>query len=82
MNPRLAKLQPYPFEKLRAPIDDCEFARALQRDYNVRVLPGSYLARDAHGENPGSGFVRLALVAPLAECSDAFERIARFATQL
>ena len=67
---------------LRTPVDDCEFARALHRDYNVRVLPGSYLGRDAHGENPGAGYVRLALVASLADCSDAFERIARFATQL
>jgi N-succinyldiaminopimelate aminotransferase len=67
---------------LRTPVDDCEFARALHRDYNVRVLPGSYLGRDAHGENPGAGYVRLALVAPLADCVDAFKRIARFATHL
>lgn len=67
---------------VRTPIDDCEFARALQRDYNVRVLPGSYLAREAHGENPGSRHVRVALVAPLAECVEAFERIARFAGHL
>ena len=72
MNPRLAKLQPYPFEKLRA----------LYRDYNVLVLPGSYLARQAHGENPGAGHVRMALVAPLPECVEASERIARFAKQL
>ena len=67
---------------LRTPVDDCEFARTLQRDYNVRVLPGSYLGRDAHGENPGAGYVRLALVAPLADCVDAFERTVRFASQL
>ncbi len=67
---------------LRTPIDDCEFARALHRDYNVRVLPGSYLGRDAHGENPGAGYVRLALVAPLADCVDAFERLVRFTTRL
>jgi N-succinyldiaminopimelate aminotransferase len=67
---------------VRTPIDDCDFARALQRDYNVRVLPGSYLARDAHGENPGGGHVRVTLVAPLADCVEAFERIARFAGRL
>ena len=50
---------------IRTPIDDGEFARGLQRDYNVLVLPGSYLARDAHGENPGRNHVRIALVAPL-----------------
>jgi N-succinyldiaminopimelate aminotransferase len=60
---------------LRVPMDDCEFARLLHHHYNVLVLPGSYLARDAHGENPGSGYVRVALVAPLAECVEAFSRI-------
>ena len=67
---------------IRTPIDDCDFARLLHRDYNVLVLPGSYLARDAHGENPGQGFIRVALVAPLAECVDAFERIREFARTL
>jgi len=64
------------------PIEDAEFARGLQRDYNVLVLPGSYLARDAHGENPGRNHVRIALVAPLEECIEAMERMARFATTL
>ena len=67
---------------LRTPIDECEFTRRLHRDYNVLVLPGSYLARDAHGENPGRGYVRVALVAPLAECVEAISRIARFAATL
>jgi len=67
---------------LRTPIDECEFTRALHRDYNVLVLPGSYLAREAHGENPGKGYVRVALVAPLAECVEAITRIARFASTL
>jgi len=67
---------------LRTPIDECEFTRALHRDYNVLVLPGSYLAREAQGENPGKGYVRVALVAPLAECIEAFTRIARFASTL
>jgi N-succinyldiaminopimelate aminotransferase len=67
---------------LRVPMDDCEFARVLHRDYNVLVLPGSYLARDAHGENPGGGYVRVALVAPLAECVEAFARIGECASKL
>ena len=57
---------------------DTEFARALLADYNVLVLPGSFLAREAHGVNPGAGFVRIALVAPLAECLEAAERIQQF----
>ena len=67
---------------VRTPIDDAEFARALQRDYNVLVLPGSFLARDAHGENPGMNHVRIALVAPLAECVEAVGRMMQFAKAL
>ncbi len=67
---------------VRTPIGDAEFARGLQRDYNVLVLPGSFLARDAHGENPGKNHVRIALVAPLAECVEAVGRMMQFAKTL
>jgi len=61
----------------RTPIDDAEFARSLFARQNVTVLPGSYLSRIAHGVNPGTGHVRMALVAPLAECIEAAQRIRR-----
>ena len=67
---------------IRTPIDDAEFARALQRDYNVQVLPGSFLAREAHGANPGENHVRIALVASLEECVEAVGRIMEFAKTL
>ncbi|MHB0985412.1 MAG: succinyldiaminopimelate transaminase [Sulfuricella sp.] len=57
------------------PVSDTEFAKALYRDYNVTLLPGSFLAREAHGVNPGTNFVRIALVAPLAQCVEAAKRI-------
>jgi N-succinyldiaminopimelate aminotransferase len=57
---------------------DTEFARDLLAQYNVAVLPGSYLARDAHGINPGAGRIRMALVAETAECAEAARRIALF----
>jgi N-succinyldiaminopimelate aminotransferase len=63
---------------VRTPLADAEFAQRLYRDYNVTVLPGSYLAREAGGVNPGQGFVRIALVAPLAECLEAARRIKEF----
>jgi len=44
----------------------------------VTVVPGSYLSREVDGFNPGAGRVRLALVAPLAECVEAAERIRDF----
>jgi N-succinyldiaminopimelate aminotransferase len=66
----------------QTPIDDEQFAAALYREYNVTVLPGSYLARSAHGRNPGSNYVRMALVAPLAECVEAAGRINQFVRKL
>ncbi|MFT4266794.1 MAG: succinyldiaminopimelate transaminase, partial [Xenophilus sp.] len=58
--------------------DDAAFARALYAQYNVTVLPGSYLARESQGANPGRGRVRMALVADTAECTEAARRIADF----
>ncbi|MDQ0071015.1 N-succinyldiaminopimelate aminotransferase [Variovorax boronicumulans] len=59
--------------------DDEAFARALYAQYNVTVLPGSYLARNTtHSANPGRGRIRMALVAETAECVEAAERIVRF----
>lgn len=58
---------------------DTEFARDLLAQYNVTVLPGSYLARETGGRNPGAGRVRMALVADTAECLEAAERIVQFA---
>jgi N-succinyldiaminopimelate aminotransferase len=60
------------------PTPDTDFARDLYARTGVTVLPGSYLARDAHGRNPGLNRIRMALVAPLAQCVDAAERIADF----
>ena len=59
----------------RTDMPDTEFALRLYREKHVTVLPGSYLAREAHGVNPGKNFVRLALVASLEECMEAAERI-------
>ncbi len=66
----------------RTPIADAEFALGLQREYNVTVLPGSYLARASGGINPGERFVRIALVASLEECFEAARRIEAFCSKL
>jgi len=58
--------------------DDIEFARELYRSQHVTVLPGSYLARDAKGINPGRGFVRIALVEEYQACLEAAARIVGF----
>ena len=62
--------------------DDEAFARNLYRNTHVTVLPGRYLARDAHGENPGSGYVRMALVPPLTDCVEAARRIVEFSASV
>jgi N-succinyldiaminopimelate aminotransferase len=64
------------------PVDDALFAQRLLAEENVSVVPGSYLARDAHGINPGQNRVRLALVAPRAECAEAIDRIVTFTRRL
>jgi N-succinyldiaminopimelate aminotransferase len=61
--------------------DDAAFAKALYEKEHVTVLPGSYLAREFDGFNPGRGRVRMALVAETAECLEAAQRIARFVRQ-
>ncbi|NWG39278.1 MAG: succinyldiaminopimelate transaminase [Hydrogenophilaceae bacterium] len=58
--------------------DDTAFARELYRNYHVTVLPGSFLAREAKGINPGKGFVRVALVDGLTQCEEAARRITEF----
>lgn len=62
----------------RLGMDDAAFARALLAQYNVTVLPGSYLARESGGRNPGAGRVRMALVAEVEECLEAARRIVQF----
>jgi N-succinyldiaminopimelate aminotransferase len=67
---------------LRTPIDDTEFVRRLHHEYNVLVLPGSYLGREVNGKNPGTKHVRIALVAPLDECLEAARRIRELSQKL
>ncbi|NNG14099.1 MAG: aminotransferase class I/II-fold pyridoxal phosphate-dependent enzyme, partial [Gammaproteobacteria bacterium] len=62
-------------------VSDTEFTRGLFETQNVTVLPGSFLSRDTELGNPGAGYVRMALVAPLDECLDAAQRI-RIYTEL
>ena len=55
--------------------DDLAFARTLWREAAIQVLPGRFLARDTVQGNPGTGYVRIALVAPVADCVAAAEKI-------
>lgn len=60
-------------------ISDTDFAIKLYRDLNITVLPGSFLAREAHGINPGQNFIRMALVASHNECIEAAKRMVDYA---
>lgn len=63
---------------LQTPMADTTFASRLLAACNVTVLPGSFLAREAHGVNPGANHVRVALVAEYDECMEGVRRIADF----
>ena len=60
---------------LRTPVDDTLFARELYARHNIRVLPGSYLSREANGVHPGQHYIRIALVAPVDTCQAALAHI-------
>ena len=66
----------------KTPGSDTDFARDLFATQNVTVLPGSYLSRDTDTGNPGAGYVRMALVAPMDECIEAAMRIKEFTESL
>ncbi len=66
----------------KTPIADTDFAQQLFAQQHVTVLPGSYLSREIGGSNPGSGYVRMALVAEQENCIEAAARIRRFVESL
>jgi aspartate/methionine/tyrosine aminotransferase len=51
--------------------NDIEFTKRLYRDYNLKVIAGSFLGR----EGQGSSFVRLALVYDEDKTREALERV-------
>ena len=54
------------------PVDDGEQAALkLWQQTGVRVLPGSYLGRGTVAENPGHGYIRVAMVAPTQDMQRA-----------
>jgi N-succinyldiaminopimelate aminotransferase len=64
----------------RTPGDDRQYARHLYEQCRVTLLPGSFLGREVDGANPGSGFVRIALVAEEAQVREAARRIVQLAS--
>ncbi len=66
----------------KTPMADTDFARRLYAEQHLSVLPGSFLSRQADGRNPGANRIRMALVAPLAECIDAAQRLKTFIDSL
>ena len=62
----------------KTPTDDEQFTQKLFAEQHITVLPGQYLSRKINGTNPGEHHVRMAMVAPLAECVTAAIRLADF----
>lgn len=58
------------------PVEDGEAATVkLWTDTGVKVLPGAYLSQETGGENPGTGYIRVALVAPKDETARGLTRL-------
>ncbi|MDM5263920.1 succinyldiaminopimelate transaminase [Sulfurovum sp. XTW-4] len=53
--------------------DEIAFTTKLYQEYNLKVLPGSFLGREGEGQ----GYVRLALVYEEKQTREALQRIAR-----
>ena len=66
----------------QTPIADDVFTRDLLATQNIAVVPGRYLARDTATGNPGEQRIRMALVAPLAQCKEAAQRIKNYIESL
>jgi N-succinyldiaminopimelate aminotransferase len=54
--------------------DELEFTKNLYKEYNIKVLPGSFLGRDGQGK----GFVRLALVYDNEKTKECLVKIREF----
>lgn len=67
---------------VRTPLPCDIFSQKLYAQTGVAVLPGQFLGRDVNGTNPGSGFVRMALVAEISACETALRRIKNFTLEL
>ena len=66
----------------KTPVDGERFARELYATQNLTVLPGSYLSRPTPSGDPGKNRVRISLVPPLAECTQAAHRIRAYVEAL
>ncbi len=62
----------------KLPGDDITFCQQLFAQEHITLLPGQFLSREADGINPGKGYARMALVAPLAQCIEAANRLKSF----
>ena len=67
---------------LNTVIDDQQFTGELYKNYNITVMPGSFLSRESHGINPGAGYARIALISTMEETKEALERLKVYYSEL
>jgi len=79
--PHYALQQPHGgfYHWLPTPMDEQAFSQQLLEQFNVSVLPGTFLGRNGIRGNPGHKHVRIAWVAPIEDCLEAASRLAEFA---
>ena len=58
--------------------DDKKAAKMLWEKFSLRVMPGSFMAKDVNGINPGKGYLRISLVDEKEVIEEAMRRICLF----
>jgi N-succinyldiaminopimelate aminotransferase len=66
---------------LQTPYDDTLFTQRLLEHFNLLVVPGSYMSRQANGINPGTNNVRIAIVDPVETCAEGAKRLRDFLSE-
>ena len=66
----------YIWQKVPDGMSSLDFAKKLlDREVAIVTTPGSWLSVEAHGINPGEGYVRFALVPPVEKVKEAAARL-------
>ncbi len=58
--------------------DDKEATKVLWENFSVKVMPGSFMAKEVNGFNPGKGFLRISLVDKEEVIEETMRRICLF----
>ena len=73
---RYPKATFYIWQKTPAGMSSLDFAKKLLQDkIAIVTTPGAWISKEVDGENPGEGYVRIALVPSIEDTKEAAERL-------